>query len=191
MLGEIRVFSFHFQGGDRVGDAETAKIQADKVHGERFLLRQRLRRFSVAFVQSLCHTKGTWARKPFELIDWREQIIRDIFGILKPNGCRQFNTTYIEMPKEQGKSELATAIALLLTCGDGEECAEVYGCAADRNQATIAFDVAVDMVRFCSALSKRVKILESQKKSSTCLHKVPARCSLRTLRTSTASTHTA
>ena len=41
---------------------------------------------------------------------------------------------------------------------------QVYGCAADRNQAKIVFDVAVDMVRFCPALSKRVKILESQKK---------------------------
>lgn|GEM_PF-6577530 len=40
----------------------------------------------------------------------------------------------------------------------------MYGCAADRNQAKIVFDVAVDMVRFCPALSKRVKILESQKK---------------------------
>jgi phage terminase large subunit-like protein len=63
-----------------------------------------------------------------------------------------------------GKSELAAAIALLLTCGDNEERAEVYGCAADRNQAKIVFDVAVDMVRFCPALSKRVKILESQKR---------------------------
>lgn len=26
--------------------------------------------FAVAFVESLCHTKGTWAGKPFELIDW-------------------------------------------------------------------------------------------------------------------------
>ena len=40
----------------------------------------------------------------------------------------------------------------------------MYGCAADRNQAKIVFDVAVDMVKFCPALSRRVKILESQKK---------------------------
>lgn len=53
--------------------------------------------FAVAFIESLCHTKGTWAGKPFELIDWQEQIIRDIFGTLKPNGYRQFNTAYIEM----------------------------------------------------------------------------------------------
>ena len=98
--------------------------------------------FAVMFIESLCHTKGTWAGKPFELIDWQEQIIRDVFGTIKPNGYRQFNTAYIEIPKKQGKSELAAAVALLLTCGDGEERAEVYGCAADRNQAKIVFDVA-------------------------------------------------
>ena len=120
--------------------------------------------YAVMFIESLCHTKGTWARKPFELIDWQEQIIRDIFGTLKPNGYRQFNTAYIEIPKKQGKSELAAAVALLLTCGDGEERAEVYGCAADRQQASIVFNVAADMVRMCPALNKRVKILDSQKR---------------------------
>ena len=90
--------------------------------------------FAVNFIQCLCHTKGTWSGKPFELIDWQEQIIRDVFGTIKPNGYRQFNTAYIEIPKKQGKSELAAAVALLLTCGDGEERAEVYGCAADRQQ---------------------------------------------------------
>ena len=120
--------------------------------------------YAVNFIECLCHTKGTWAGKPFELIDWQEQIIRDIFGTLKPNGYRQFNTAYVEIPKKMGKSELAAAVALLLTCGDGEERAEVYGCAADRQQATIVFDVAADMVRMCPALNKRVKILASQKR---------------------------
>ena len=120
--------------------------------------------FAVMFIESLCHTKGTWAGKPFELMDWQEQIIRDVFGTVKKNGYRQFNTAYIEIPKKNGKSELAAAVALLLLCGDGEQRAEIYGCAADRNQAKIVFDVAVDMVRFCPALEKRCKILESQKK---------------------------
>ena len=31
--------------------------------------------YAVNFIECLCHTKGTWARKPFELIDWQEQII--------------------------------------------------------------------------------------------------------------------
>lgn len=120
--------------------------------------------FAVDFIRCLSHTKGTWAGKPFELIPWQEQIIRDLFGILKPNGYRQFNTAYIEIPKKQGKSELAAAVALLLTCGDGEERAEVYGCAADRQQASIVFEVAADMIRMCPALSKRCKILSATKR---------------------------
>ncbi len=120
--------------------------------------------FAVSFIECLCHTKGTWAGKQFELIDWQEKIIRDIFGTLKPNGYRQFNTAYIEIPKKQGKSELAAAVSLLLCCADGEERAEVYGCAADRQQAAIVFDVAADMVRMNPALKKRVKILASQKR---------------------------
>ncbi|MDM8210003.1 terminase large subunit [Mediterraneibacter glycyrrhizinilyticus] len=120
--------------------------------------------FAVNFIECLCHTKGKWAGKPFELIDWQEQIIRDVFGTIKPNGYRQFTQAYIEIPKKQGKSELAAAVALLLTCGDGEERAEVYGCASDRQQAAIVFDVAADMVRMCPALNKRVKILASQKR---------------------------
>lgn len=120
--------------------------------------------YAVKFIECLCHTKGIWAGKPFELIDWQERIIRDLFGILNPSGYRQFNTAYVEIPKKMGKSELAAAVALLLCCGDGEERAEVYGCAADRQQASIVFEVAADMVRMCPALSKRVKINASMKR---------------------------
>ena len=120
--------------------------------------------FAVAFIEQLCHTKGTWWKQKFELIDWQERIIRDLFGVVKKNGYRQFNTAYIEIGKKNGKSELAAAVALLLCCGDGEERAEIYGCAADRQQAGIVFDVAADMVRMCPSLNKRVKILASQKR---------------------------
>ncbi|WP_286945836.1 terminase TerL endonuclease subunit [Acetobacterium sp. UBA5834] len=58
---------------------------------------------AVSFINCLKHTKGQWHGQPFELIDWQEQIIRDVFGILKPNQARQFNTAYIEIAKKQGK----------------------------------------------------------------------------------------
>lgn len=119
---------------------------------------------AVAFINCLKHTKGEWYGMPFELIDWQEQIVRDIFGVLKPNGYRQFNTAYVEIPKKQGKSELAAAIALYLTCGDFEHGGEVYGCASDRQQASIVFDVAVDMVEQCPALKSRIKPMLSQKR---------------------------
>ena len=40
--------------------------------------------YAVAFIEALSHTKGTWAGKPFELIDWQEQIIRDILEHSSP-----------------------------------------------------------------------------------------------------------
>ena len=58
---------------------------------------------AVCFVNCLNHTKGQWYGESFKLIDWQEQIMRDVFGILKPNGYRQFNTAYIEIAKKQGK----------------------------------------------------------------------------------------
>ncbi len=121
---------------------------------------------AVRFIQNLKHTKGIWAGTKFNLIDWQEQIIRDVFGTIKANGYRQFNTAYVEIPKKNGKSELAAAIALYLCCADGEERAEVYGCATDRQQASIVFDVAADMVRMCPALAKRCKILAASKRIS-------------------------
>lgn len=119
--------------------------------------------FVVAFIEQLKHTKGEFYNQPFELIDWQERIIRDVFGILKPDGYRQFTTVYIEVPKKCGKSELAAAVALYMLCADGEQRAEVYGCAADRDQASLVFDVACDMVRLCPALMKRCDIRPSRK----------------------------
>ena len=62
---------------------------------------------AVAFINALKHTKGEWHGKNFELLPWQETIVRDVFGTVKPNGYRQYNTAYVEIPKKQGKSELA------------------------------------------------------------------------------------
>lgn len=119
---------------------------------------------AVRFINNLKHTKGVWHGVPFDLLPWQDKIITDIFGTVKDNGFRQYNTAYVEIPKKNGKSEIAAAIALYLTCADSEWGAEVYGCAADRQQASIVFDVAVDMVDQCPSLKKRIKPIISQKR---------------------------
>lgn len=121
-------------------------------------------RRTVEFINCLKHTKGRWRGQPFELLPWQEKIIRDVFGTVKKNGYRQYNTAYVEIPKKNGKSELAAGVALYMTCGDNEWGAEVYGCASDRQQASIVFDVAVDMVDQCPALKKRIKPVMSVKR---------------------------
>ncbi|MBR3630418.1 MAG: terminase large subunit, partial [Oscillospiraceae bacterium] len=119
---------------------------------------------AVRFIENLCHTKGRWAGKPFWLLPWQEQIIRDIFGVVREDDTRQFRTAYVEIPKKNGKSELAAAIALYLLYADNEPSAEVYGAAADRQQASIVFDVAKRMVEMTPALLKRSKIMAATKR---------------------------
>ena len=50
--------------------------------------------YAVNFIECLCHTKGTWAGKPFELIDFNEVIwdydIEEIAQTLRANGITEF-----------------------------------------------------------------------------------------------------
>ena len=119
---------------------------------------------AVTFIENLCHTKGKWAGTPFWLLPWQEQLMRDIFGIVKPDGNRQFRTAFVEICKKVGKSELAAAVALYLLYADNEPSAEVYGAAADRQQASIVFDVAKQMVEMSPALMKRSKLMAATKR---------------------------
>lgn len=119
---------------------------------------------AVRFIEMLPHTKGEWEGKPFWLLPWQERIIRDIFGVVKEDGTRQFRTVYIEIPKKMGKSELAAAIALYLLYADNEPSAEVFSAAADRQQASIVYDVARRMVEMTPALQKRSKIMGATKR---------------------------
>lgn len=120
--------------------------------------------FAVSFIQMLRHTTGEWYGKPFRLMPWQEQIVRDIFGIVDADGFRQFRTAYVEVGKKNGKSELAAAIALYLLFADGEAGAEVYSCAADINQASIVFNTARAMVEQCPDLLRLSKLVPSTKR---------------------------
>ena len=93
----------------------------------------------VQFINRLRHTKGVWAGKPFNLEPWQTQIVRDVFGTRRDNRTRQYRTVYLEVPRKNGKSELAAAIAVYMLLGDGEQAAEVYSAASDRQQAGIVF----------------------------------------------------
>lgn len=119
---------------------------------------------AVLFIENLRHTKGKWAGEPFWLLPWQEQIIRDMFGVVWENGTRQFRTAYAEIPKKNGKSELAAAVVLYLLYADKEPSTEVYGAAADRQQASIIFDMAKRIAEMSPALLKCSKIMAATKR---------------------------
>lgn len=63
-----------------------------------------------------------------------------------------------------GKTEILAALMLYLLVGDGEASAEIYGIAKTREQASLCFDVAAQMVRLQPILNKRLKIIAHKKR---------------------------
>lgn len=119
-------------------------------------------RVKTFFAKFLRHSKGQWAGEPFSLLDWQyDDLIAPLFGWKRKDGSRRFRVAYVEIPKKNGKSTIASGVGLYMLVGDGEPGAEVYSVAADRNQANIVHGEAVRMVDASPALSKYLDVNRS------------------------------
>lgn len=125
----------------------------------------------IAFIERFCvHTKGRFAGQPFILTTWqKDKIIRPLYGTVQWDDQlgqwrRQHAIAWLEMARKQGKSQLLSALGLYHLLADGEESAEVYGVAADRDQAALVFNVAKRMVELSPFLRKHVEIIDSKKR---------------------------
>jgi P27 family predicted phage terminase small subunit len=111
------------------------------------------------------HTKGPSAGEPFRLRPWQEKkIIRPLFKINPATGRRQYRMCLLMMPRKNGKTEIIAALAIDGLMFDHEMGAEVYSAAADKDQASLAFNVAAQMVRNDPELLAQCDILDSTKR---------------------------
>jgi phage terminase large subunit-like protein len=124
---------------------------------DRFYFDERAAQVVVRFFERLLrHTRGEWAGKAFTLQRWQRDMLRNLFGWKrKVDGTRRYRKAYVEIPRKNGKSTIAAGIALFLLFADGEQGAEIYSAAADREQAAIVFNEARNMVAGSPELSAR------------------------------------
>ncbi len=98
-------------------------------------------------------------------MDWqRDRVIRPLFGTLNPDGTRQYRTLFLCVPRKNGKTELAAAIANYLLFADGEGGAQIYCAASDRDQAALVYSEIASMVRSSPALMRRATVLDGVKR---------------------------
>lgn len=97
---------------------------------------------------------GEFEGVPFELDPAQAFIVGSIFGWIRKDGTRRFQTVYVEQGKGNGKSPLAAGIALLMQVADNEPRAEVYAAATKKDQAMVLFRDAVAMVDQSPLLSR-------------------------------------
>lgn len=86
--------------------------------------------------------------------------IAAIFGVVYADtGLRKFREVILLVARKNGKSLIASAIALYCLVADGEAEADCYSVATKREQAKIVWTEAVKMVNKSPALKKRLKCL--------------------------------
>lgn len=127
--------------------------------------------FVCDFVERL-PTTGTG--ELFHLYDWQRRALEEFYGVMVPDpdtgeALRKYWYLYLEIPKKNGKSELAAALGLYHLFADGELNAEVYICAADKDNATIVYSAAVFMATSAPWTAKMIargelKIIESRRR---------------------------
>jgi len=118
---------------------------------------------AINIINRLTHTKGPFAGQPFKLRPWQARIVRQLFAT-RADGLRQYRTALLMLPRKNGKSELAGALAIYFLLFDGEIGGEVYSAAADREQAALVFNAAATMIRNAPELLNVVDIIDSQKR---------------------------
>ena len=115
---------------------------------------------AVGFIETfITHTKGELSGKPFLLEDWQKKIVSDLFGWKnKKTDLRKYRTAYIQIGRKNGKSTLASALALYMLFADDERGSEIYSAAGDRQQAGIVHEIAKGMIVGNPELSNRAKV---------------------------------
>lgn len=128
-----------------------------------------------AFVcQFISRLPTTATGKNFSLYDWQQDTLMQFYGTMEPDeetgeALRKYWYLYLEIPKKNGKSELAAALGIYHLFADGELNAEVYICAADKDNASIVFNAAVFMLTTAPWTAKMVArgelhIIESRRR---------------------------
>lgn len=120
------------------------------------------------FLELLPFGSGDFAGKPFRLQAWQRDPLREFYGTLDEDEetgevYRHYQYLYEEIPKKNGKTEVAAGLGLYHLVGDGEQNPQVYICAADKENASICYNAMCAMVDARPWLQKRVYQVPSRK----------------------------
>lgn len=117
----------------------------------------------VNFIERVCtHVAGPKAGEPFILEQWqKEDIIYPIYGNVDKEGNRIKKEIYLEIPRKNGKSALMSCLALWHLFDPETIGGQVIGAAADRNQASIIFKSAKEMVLNSAILMQQTKVMRN------------------------------
>ena len=114
----------------------------------------------IRFCELLKQSKGVWSGKPLKLELFQKAFISALFGFVdKETGLRKYRKAVFFVARKNGKSVLASAIALYMLVADKEGGAEVYAVSTKKEQSKIVWEESKRMIKKTKALDKRIRCL--------------------------------
>jgi len=118
----------------------------------------------IAFIENLIVPSGVGQGKPIKLRKFQKDFLRDIYGPIDARGKRIVRRAILSLGRKNGKSLLTAALALTHLVGpEAIRNGENYSLANDREQASLIFKYAAQIVRADPELESYIKIVDSTK----------------------------
>lgn len=117
----------------------------------------------ISFIEKLTVPSGKGEGKPFKLRPFQKKFIQDIYGPTSGDK-RIVRRAILAMARKNGKSVLIATLALVHLVGpEAVRNGEIYSAANDREQASLIFKYAAQIVRAEPELEALIKIIDSTK----------------------------
>jgi phage terminase large subunit-like protein len=138
------------------------------VHAEGCWFDAKAADFYVGFIETCCtHIEGPMAGQRFLLETWEKAIVGNLFGWYTRDSAgrvrRRYSEAFIYVPRKNGKTPLAAAIACAVLYCDEEMGQQNYCLASEREQAGLLFLHMKGMIEAEPEMRKRVQIYHSTK----------------------------
>jgi phage terminase large subunit-like protein len=118
----------------------------------------------IKFIEKLIVPSGEGEGKPFKLLPFQKQFVREIYTPRDKAGKRMVRRAILSMGRKNGKTAIIAALVLAHLIGpEAIPNGEIYSAANDRDQAAIVFKFARQIVEGDPELDQFVKVVPSTK----------------------------
>lgn len=101
----------------------------------------------VHFIESYCYIPSGKLRVPFKLELFQKALVEVAFGFVDDAGNRRFQEVLCIIGRKNGKTSLLAALELYMLIADKEGAPQVYNVANSENQAKLAYNAAIRILR--------------------------------------------
>ena len=109
----------------------------------------------IRFIERFCCSPETGEHLVLE--PFQKAVIQITFGFVDDDGFRQFQEVLYEVGRKNGKSSLGAALELYMLIADGEGAPQIYNVANSKAQASLAYGIALKMLRRSKELNSRLR----------------------------------